>query len=99
LSLTVTFNKNNPNQLDVVGHLTRDLIAKLSSPAKWFNTPQLNVDLLQVASVDTSGLAWMLVVIEQSKQKNIQITFSNLPDDLVKLAKLSAVDELIPLQN
>jgi len=52
----------------------------------------LTFDLSNILKVDTACLAWLLAMIEQSVKRNCQLTLVNLPDDLIKLAKLSSVD-------
>ncbi|MFT5814872.1 MAG: phospholipid transport system transporter-binding protein [Psychroserpens sp.] len=57
------------------------------------------IDLAKVSQIDTAGLAWILLLIELAAKKNCDIQLVNLPDDLLKLAKLSAVDTLLPIEN
>lgn len=57
------------------------------------------IDLGKVNQIDTAGLAWLLLLIQLAASKSCDISLTNLPDDLVKLAKLSAVDTLLPLEN
>ena len=57
------------------------------------------IDLAKVSQIDTAGLAWILLLIELAASKNCDIKLINLPDDLLKLAKLSAVDTLLPIEN
>lgn len=57
------------------------------------------LDLAGINQIDTAGLAWILLLIELAASKKCQISLLNLPDDLIKLAKLSAVDTLLPIEN
>jgi len=57
------------------------------------------LDFAKVNQVDTAGLAWILLLIELAANKTCHIGLVNLPDDLLKLAKLSAVDTLLPIEN
>jgi len=57
------------------------------------------LDLAEVNQTDTAGLAWILLLIELAASKSCQISLVNLPEDLFKLAKLSAVDTLLPIEN
>ena len=56
------------------------------------------LDFSQIQHVDTAGLAWVLLVVEKAQKRQCEINFINLPQDMVKLAKLSAVDTLFPSQ-
>jgi phospholipid transport system transporter-binding protein len=51
-----------------------------------------------VSQVDTAGLAWILLLIELAASKACHISLINLPEDLLKLATLSAVDTLLPIE-
>lgn len=62
------------------------------------NGKSMTIDLAKVNQIDTAGLAWILLLIELAATKACEITLINLPDDLIKLAKLSAVDTLLPTE-
>ena len=62
------------------------------------NGKSITLDLAKVNQIDTAGLAWILLLIELAATKACEITLINLPDDLIKLAKLSAVDTLLPTE-
>jgi|TARA_R110001592_G_scaffold200902_2_gene449874 phospholipid transport system transporter-binding protein len=53
-------------------------------------------DLSNVSKVDTACLAWLLAMLELSNKTDCQLTFDNLPKDLIKLAQLSCVDMFLP---
>jgi phospholipid transport system transporter-binding protein len=53
-------------------------------------------DLTNISKVDTACLAWLLAMLELSVKKSCQLTFDNLPEDLIKLAQLSRVDMFLP---
>lgn len=57
------------------------------------------LDLAKISQIDTAGLAWILLLIELAASKACHISLINIPDDLLKLAKLSAVDTLLPIEN
>ena len=89
LSITI---ENNIAQLD--GPLNRSTIEKLipKSHLKIVNSTEALVNLNAVSTVDTAGLAWLLCLIECAHKTKCQLSFAHMPDDLLKLAKLSAVD-------
>lgn len=62
------------------------------------NGESITIDLAKVNKIDTAGLAWILLLIELAITKSCKISLVNLPDDLLKLAKLSAVDTLLPIE-
>lgn len=61
-------------------------------------TKKLIIDLAAVSKTDTAGLAWLLFLVEQTKKTNSELFFVNVNDDLIKLAKLSSADSLLPIQ-
>jgi len=83
------------------GELTRTMITSgfINQSRKMLAQKTLVIDLSQVSKIDTAGLAWLLLLVEHAKQDVCQLSFKNLPEDLLKLAKLSAVDLFIPTEN
>ena len=97
--MSLSFNFIDDTNAVLSGELTRHYVAHLARQKQnsLFKKNVANIDLAQVTKVDTSGLAWLLLIVEKAQQKNLTLSFSNLPHDLVKLAKLSAVEALLPL--
>lgn len=54
------------------------------------------IDLGQVSEVDTTAVSLLFEWQRQAQAKRSTITFVNLPDNLVSLAKLYGVSDLIP---
>ncbi|WP_371188062.1 lipid asymmetry maintenance protein MlaB [Thalassotalea maritima] len=83
--------------IQVIGDLTRKTI--IGKQQKVFadivNGQHQAVDLSQLKNVDTAGLAWLLMLFQYAKQKQSTINYSQAPVELVKLAKLSRVDQLL----
>ncbi|WP_076420109.1 MULTISPECIES: STAS domain-containing protein [Colwelliaceae] len=61
-----------------------------------FHNKSLVIDLAGVVKADTAGLAWLLRLVEEARKTKSEISFHNIPQDLLKLAKLSAVDLFLP---
>jgi len=82
------------------GALTRATITRAfdKKHRKLVDNERIVIDLAKVSQVDTAGLAWILLLIELAVSKACRISLVNLPDDLLKLAKLSAVDTLLPVE-
>lgn len=87
-------------QLLLTGELTRKTVnSSFEKKAAAFITKDIVLlDLSAVSRVDTAGLAWLLLVLEQTKKQRQEIHFINIPQELIKLAKLSAVDTFIPIK-
>jgi phospholipid transport system transporter-binding protein len=56
---------------------------------------QLEVDLSGVAQSDSAGLALLIEWLRAARQHDQRLRFSNLPQQLIALAKISEVDELL----
>lgn len=57
------------------------------------------IDLTNVKNTDTAGLAWLLTLIAFYQQRNLQVTVANEPQQLIALASISNVLNLIPLRH
>lgn len=90
----------NNDCIVVSGLLTRDAISKAfeKKATELLSQPQLKVDLSAVERGDTAGLAWLLLLVEQANQRKVTLQFINIPEDLQKLAKLSAVSPFLPVE-
>ena len=53
----------------------------------------ITIDLCRVACTDSAGLALMIEWIKYTRHHRIQITFKNIPEQLLNLAKLSGFDK------
>ncbi len=83
------------NRNTVVGawpHLAKDF----SAAAKNHQTIKLN--LADVSHIDTAGLAWLVNMIAEQKKQGQSISLHNCTDSLLKLAKISDVHSLLPLE-
>lgn len=81
------------------GELTRETVEKPfeKKTMNLTNSDKLVIDLAQVEQIDMAGLAWLFIMVEQAKENTCQLTFENIPEKLLKLAKLSAVDSFLPI--
>ena len=59
-------------------------------------TAHVEVDLKGVSDVDTSAISLLFEWLRQAHSRKSKVLFSNLPEDLVSLATLYGVLELIP---
>lgn len=54
-------------------------------------------DLQQVTRTDSAGLALLVEWMQAARQRQLAISFRNLPDQLRDIARISGLDELLPL--
>ena len=78
---------------------------KATVPAVWRHansliqaaTQNLVFDLKAVTRTDSAGLALLLEWMTMARARQLQIHFCNLPAQLWEIAKVSDLEELIPL--
>ncbi|WNC68100.1 STAS domain-containing protein [Thalassotalea nanhaiensis] len=99
--MATQFNINiiTTEKTELTGQLTRQSIAGKQERtfAKLTKNKLQDIDLSKVSKFDTAGLAWLLALIEYANKQQTEITYSQVPIELVKLAKLSGVDTLLPI--
>lgn len=80
----------------VDGDLTFQTIDKKTASGFGFlqNAKQITMDLGGVGNADSAGLALMLEWIKQAHQKEVQLHFKNIPEQLLNIAKLSGLSNL-----
>lgn len=57
-----------------------------------------SIDLAEVTHIDTAGLAWLVNLVGEQHRLEQKISIKNAPVSLLKLAKISNVDGILPLQ-
>lgn len=62
-------------------------------------TDALEIDFSDVTNLDTAALSLIMEFQRRGLTENCQLTFTNLPDNLVSLAELYGVSEFIPFVN
>lgn len=87
------------NCLEIVGEFTRHTVPEIDK--KQFNrfvgAQVLTVELGKVDKVDTSGLAWLLLLQGEMEKKGHQLQLLNVSPDLLNLATLSGVTSFLPI--
>jgi phospholipid transport system transporter-binding protein len=53
------------------------------------------IDLSEVTGVDSSGVALMLEWVEWARERGASLNFRNIPESLMKIARLSRVEALL----
>lgn len=64
-----------------------------------FNTPlpRLTFDLAGVQRVDSAGLALLLEWLREARRRSKEIRFQNIPGQLAAIAKVSGLNDILPL--
>ena len=78
------------------GSITYDEIPRVIEKTKNFNwSDSVQIDLSQVKHVDTSALSLIFEFKRNAKRNNQIVTINTPPKNLLKLAKLYGVEDLI----
>jgi len=59
----------------------------------------IEIDLNAVSNMDTAGLAWLMKLVAFYQKRNCKVKISNVPDQLIALAEISNVLELLPIES
>lgn len=89
--------EHEPGRFVIDGNLTFSTIDKkfvksLSLPK---SAQRVIFDLKGVTTTDSAGLALIVEWIKFARNRNIQLSFENIPDQLLSIARLSGVEEMI----
>ena len=85
-----------PNLWKLSGSITYDEIPSLIENTKNFNwSDSIQVDFSQVKHVDTSALSLIFELKRNAKKHNHSVMINTPPKNLLKLAKLYGVEDLI----
>ncbi|MFW5443320.1 MAG: lipid asymmetry maintenance protein MlaB [Methylococcaceae bacterium] len=91
-----TFNiiKQSDKSYCIEGELTFSSLNKKNIKSFGFlkTTKEVHIDLSKVSAADSAGLALMIEWIKHSKLYGSKLTFKNIPQQLITLAKLSSFD-------
>ena len=84
----------------VEGELIFNTVAQLSDKAKGFfnDTPDsVIIDLSGVTRTDSAGVALVVDWMRNAQLAGISVSFKNVPEQLLAIARVSRFDQLIPL--
>lgn len=88
----------NDSRMQLQGSLTMGTVGKLYAGGLRFQgASSLVVDLSQVAEVDSSAVSLMLSWLREAQRNNVNLCFSHVPDNLLSLARLYGIAEILPL--
>jgi len=88
------------NQIRVSGRLTIDTVAGLFNSGLQSNgQTALMVDMSGVETVDSAAVSLILAWVREARRSNINLTFSNVPGNLLSLADLYGVSDSLPLHS
>jgi phospholipid transport system transporter-binding protein len=87
-------------RLEIHGDLNFDSVPVLwpSCRARISERDQLDIDLSQVVRSDSAGLALLVECLRQARQVGKTVRFFNIPAQMLAIARVSSLDQVLPLQ-
>jgi phospholipid transport system transporter-binding protein len=91
---TYSLSKQTNDSYYVIGDLTFFTLNKKTIGSFDFlkSAKDICIDLEKVSTADSAGLALLIEWIKQSKLRGTSLTFENIPQQLLTLAKLSSFE-------
>ena len=84
--------------LRLSGRLTVETVAALTGVvAQASGETDLVIDLRQVKAVDSTAVSLMLLWLREAQRNKVNLFFAHVPENLLSLARLYDVAELLPL--
>jgi len=83
------------------GTLTMHTVSELEKEARPLFADvkgSICVDLAEVVHADSSGLALLLEWQRLARRGNFSISFRSLPDQLMQIARVSELQDILPIQ-
>ncbi len=100
-SATVQLEKVSMGHYLVIGQLNFKTVPELWKKNKLSlftdETNTINIDLSQLERSDSSGLALLVEWYREAEQAGKKITFLNLPAKMYEIARISGLNEILPL--
>lgn len=93
---SLTFDKEQ-GQIQVAGELSFATVKKVlsESSAVFESVKDLNIDLAAVTRSDSAGIALLMDWMRTAKNTNKQIAFHNIPAQMLAIASVSGLDEIL----
>jgi phospholipid transport system transporter-binding protein len=90
------------NQFAVSGELNMQTVPAVARTAAGFLQDcrgDVTIDLSAVSRADSAGLALMVDWLRLARRYQFTLQFKNLPEQLLRIAKVSELHEILPVQN
>ena len=87
-------------RLEIHGDLSFDSVPGLWEYccARFSERNELDIDLSQVERSDSAGLALLVECLRQANQRGKVLRFFNIPAQMLAIARVSSLDQVLPLQ-
>jgi len=95
----LTFDSKN-NLIQISGELSFATVNQVLEQSEKMFEPiiDLDIDLAEVSRSDSAGLALLVHWIKQANSSNKKIVFHNIPKQMLAIADVSGLNEILPIQ-
>ncbi|MDQ3268561.1 MAG: STAS domain-containing protein [Pseudomonadota bacterium] len=84
--------------VQVPSHLTIETVTSLfKNGLQTSGETPLVVDLAQVETVDSAAVSLLLAWLREAQRSSVKLCFAHVPENLLSLARLYGVVEMLPL--
>lgn len=90
-------NAVDGDTIRLTGPLTLNTVKALFDQGLPAGKSSLAVDLSAVEAVDSAGVSLMLAWLREAQRHNITLCFRGIPDNLMSLARLYGVADVLPV--
>ncbi len=99
--LQADIQQGNNGRLEISGDLNFDSVAGLwrKCRAQFSDREALDIDLSGVQRSDSAGVALLVGCLRQAHQSGKAVRFFNIPAQMLALARVSSLDQVLPLQH
>lgn len=85
------------NELQVSGNVTISSVSALFKEGiKLKADAEMVIDMAKVEKVDSTAVSLMLVWLREAERNRVKLRFTNVPGNLMSLARLYGVADLLP---
>lgn len=89
---------NDGDRLQVSGRMTMDTAASLFDiSTQLAGRIEVVIDMAQVEAVDSAAVSLLLGWLREAKRNKVNLCYAHVPENLLSLAKLYGVLDLLPL--
>lgn len=90
---------HGPGRYVLSGVLSFETVPALwrRSDALLQGVPEVKLDLKRITRTDSAGLALLVEWMRLARQRGIRINFLNIPSQMLAIARVSGLDDILPL--
>ncbi len=99
---SATLEQLDAQQFSLSGELTMQTVPAVARNSQaLINTMHgdVKINLARVKRADSAGLALLIDWLRTAQQKKFKLEFEHLPEQLMQIAKLSELHELLPIHD